>query len=154
MEIIEAVSVDNRELARTLLKEYAASIELSECWHSTIEAEIESLPGPYSPPDGCLLLSYVEEQPAGCVAFKRVGEDVCQMKRLYVRPAFRGKGIGRQLVIELIARARQAGYAKMRLDTTSSMEAAITLYHSLGFRDIPAYRSDTEGCALFMELTL
>jgi len=145
---------EQRELARALLKEYAASVELSECWHSAIETEIEALPGPYSLPDGCLLLAYAEDQPAGCIAYKRIGEEACQMKRLYVRPAFRGKGIGRQLVIELIARARQAGYAKMRLDTTPSMETAIALYHSLGFQDVPAYQSDTEGCALFMELSL
>ncbi|HLV81719.1 MAG TPA: GNAT family N-acetyltransferase [Chthonomonadaceae bacterium] len=137
-----------------LMTEYAASLTLSDCWHSAIEAEIATLPGPYCPPDGCLLLAYVEEQPAGCVAYKRIGEDACQMKRLYVRPAFRGRGVGRQLVIEVIERARQAGYAKMRLDTTSSMEAAIALYHSMGFQDIPAYQSETEGCALFMELAL
>lgn len=137
-----------------LMTEYAASLTLSDCWHSAIEAEIATLPGPYHPPDGCLLLAYVEEQPAGCVAYKRIGEDACQMKRMYVRPVFRGKGIGRQLAIELIARARRAGYTQMRLDTTPSMEAAIALYRSLGFQDIPAYQSETEGCALFMELVL
>lgn len=154
MKIVVAETKEQWKLVRVLLKEYAASVALSGCWHNTLKAEIEALPGPYAPPDGCLLLAYLEEQPAACVAYKRIGEDACQMKRLYVRPSFRGKGIGRQLVNALMAHARQAGYTKMRLDTTPSMEAAIALYHSLGFQDIPADQSDTEGCALFMERKL
>lgn len=117
----------------------------------------ESLPGVFAPPDGCLLLATYSARAAGCGAFRWMTSDVCEMKRLYVRPEFRGMRIGRQLAAMLIASARKAGYGLMRLDTTTFMDEALALYASLGFRTCEPYsvipRSFRE-ITVFMELDL
>ena len=117
--------------------------------------ELAELPGAYAPPAGRLLLALVEGEPAGCVALKALDSaDVCEMKRLYVRPAFRALGLGRALVDALLAEARAAGYRAVRLDTPPSMRAAQRLYRSLGFYENPPYSENSVAGALFFERRL
>src|SRR5947209_16252098 len=153
---ISIVAVDNPvrlEGVRALFKEYAASLSFNLCFQS-FEEELALLPGEYAPPCGTLLLGVVEEQAAGCVALHRIGNrravnhtdrsacrDVCEMKRLFVRPPFRGLGVGRELVNGILNSAVALGYRRMRLDTVpSEMGIAVQLYRNLGFIEIPPYR--------------
>ena len=118
-------------------------------------AELASLPGPYAPPAGALLLARVDGQAAGCVACKPLDPPaVCEMKRLFVRPAFRSLGVARRLVTAVLAAATEAGYARMRLDTLPSMAAAQRLYEAFDFHDIPAYCENPVHGARFMEREL
>jgi len=155
---------DRAELVRELFVEYARSLGFSLCFQG-FDQELAALPGEYAPPTGRLLLASVEpegsgpvpalETVAGCVALRWLGEGTCEMKRLYVRPAFRGRGIGRDLAAAAIAAAREMGYRRMRLDTIpAQMAAAVALYRELGFRDIPAYYENPIPGALCMELEL
>ncbi|MCH9025397.1 MAG: GNAT family N-acetyltransferase, partial [candidate division Zixibacteria bacterium] len=118
------------------------------------DKELEALPGKYAAPDGRLLLALYEEKIAGCVALWKVNDQVCEMKRLWVRPEFRGKKIGRQLAEFVIEQARLIGYAKMKLDTIDTMTEAIKLYDSLGFQSTTAYRYNPVEGAEYMELEL
>ena len=138
---------------RVLLREYAdwLGIDLS---FQDFEKECANLPGDYTPPGGRLMLAACRSQPAGCVALRRLSAGACEMKRLYVRPAFRGKGIGRSLAAAVIDEARKTGYQRMRLDTLASMTEANALYRSLGFLPISAYRHNPIPGALFLELEL
>jgi ribosomal protein S18 acetylase RimI-like enzyme len=109
----------------------------------------------YAPPEGALLLATFDGQAAGCVGLHKLADGVCEMKRLYVRQAFRERGLGRRLAESLIAEARVTGYTKMRLDTIADqMKPAIMLYRNLGFREIDSYRLNPISGALYMELTL
>ena len=139
--------------AKLLFEEYAESLDFDLDFQG-FDQELANLPGEYAPPKGCLLLAEYEGQPAGCVALRALGQDICEMKRLYVRPEFRGLGIGRALAEAVIAQARNIGYTRMRLDTAPSMEAARTLYRSLGFRQISPYRYNPIEGAVFMESEL
>lgn len=117
----------------------------------------EALPGVFGPPDGRLVLATHSGMAVGCGAFRRMTPDTCEMKRMFVRPEFRGMGIGRQLAETLIVAAREAGYGVMRLETTQFMEAAIALYASLGFRTCQPYYEipkDFRQITVFMELDL
>jgi ribosomal protein S18 acetylase RimI-like enzyme len=141
------------ETARELFLEYEASIGVDLCFQG-FEKELAGLPGDYAPPSGRLYLVCVNEELAGCMALRRFGEEICEMKRLYVRPVHRGKGVGRQLVLRLIEDARKLGYSKMRLDTLPNMERAQELYRALGFKTIGPYRANPFPGALFFELDL
>ena len=119
------------------------------------DKELAELPGEYVPPTGRLFLAIEEDNAAGCVALRKIGDGICEMKRLYVRPEFRGTGLGRTLTETIIQAAREIGYGRMRLDTLpGKMDRAIAMYRSLGFKDIePYYDNPVEGAA-FMELEL
>jgi PhzF family phenazine biosynthesis protein len=144
-----------RELqeARTLFQEYAQSLNFSLCFQD-FDRELREMPGDYAPPDGSLLLARADSQFAGCVAMRKLEEGICEMKRLYVRPEFRGQRIGRGLVDALRHEARRRTYQMMRLDTVPSMKEAIALYRSLGFRETRPYRQNPVPGALFMEIAL
>ncbi|MBW2092721.1 MAG: GNAT family N-acetyltransferase, partial [Deltaproteobacteria bacterium] len=116
--------------------------------------ELVNLRRIYGPPNGCLLLCVYQNQIAGCVALRKQENETCEMKRLYVKPQFRGTGVGRILAEAIIKKALKMGYGRMRLDTVPAMERARTLYRSLGFFEIEAYRHNPIEGAIFMELRL
>ena len=128
--------------ARELFLEYAASLNIDLCFQN-FDAELAALPGEYAAPGGALLLVRIKDQFAGCGALRALPEadyaDACEMKRLFVRPAFRRFGLGRLLAQQLMDRAAQAGYSNLLLDTLDEMEAAREMYASLGFEEIPPY---------------
>lgn len=141
------------EAARAMFAEYAAMPHTVGRWdHSG--AESAALPGPYAPPAGGLLLALVDDEPVGCVGIRPLDPPaVCEMKRLYVRDAARGRGAGRTLVVASLVYARGAGYATMRLDTVPELHAAVALYRALGFREIAPYH-DAYGGVVFFEIDL
>jgi carbonic anhydrase len=153
LTIVQAGSDRRIEQVRALFAEYASSLGFSLCFQD-FDRELAELPGQYAPPAGRLLLGLCGARPAGCVALRKIAEGVCEMKRLYVRPEFRGRGFGRGLASAVIAEARQIGYVRMRLDTIATMKEAIGLYLSLGFREIPPYRHNPIPGAAYMELSL
>ena len=135
---------------RALFGEYAQSLGFSLCFQG-FDAELASLPGIYAPPSGALLLA----KGLGCVGVHPLTRDVAEMKRLYVRPAARGTGLGRALALAACDAARDRGYARLRLDTiASTMGAAVALYRSLGFVEIAPYRENPIASALYLELAL
>lgn len=120
-------------------------------------SKTEILPGEFASPGGCLLLATFDGKPAGCVGYRRLSKDVCELKRLFVRPTYRGKGIGRSLAVELIQQARLSGYRIVRLETVSFMPEAHKLYQALGFEFCPPYYEIPESLrpiTYFMELRL
>ena len=140
--------------ARELFLEYAQSLGFSLCFQN-FDKELAELPGDYAPPEGRLLLAEYEGQLAGCVALHKLDDAICEMKRLYLRSQFRGKGLGRLLADRIIAEARQIGYRRMRLDTIEPvMKDAVAMYRKFGFREIAAYRSNPIAGAMYMELQL
>lgn len=141
------------EHVRVLFREYAATLGIDLCFQN-FEYEVETLPGSYAPPRGRLKVVYRDGVPAACVALRPLSESVCELKRLYVRPHFRGSGLGRELAQLMIAEARGVGYGAMRLDTLPAMQEAIGLYRRLGFQEIAAYTANPVPGALFFELKL
>jgi len=153
MRIESAESPQLIRMVRELFLEYSESLGVDLCFQGFAE-ELASLPGEYSRPEGRLLLMMDEQQAVGCLALRPIGHNVCEMKRLYLRPEYRGKGAGRTLIDTLIRAAREIGYERMRLDTLPSMTKAIAIYRSLGFKEIPPYRVNPVVGASFLELNL
>jgi putative acetyltransferase len=154
MKLIQVESNEQVQQARRLFEEYAAWLGFNLCFQN-FDKELAELPGDYAPPNGCLFLAVENDQVAGCVALRKIGEGTGEMKRLYVRAEFRGKGLGRTLTETIIEAARDLGYQQLRLDTLpGKMDQAIAMYRSLGFRDIERYYNNPYEEAAFMELLL
>lgn len=153
IEIIRVKDSDDVEIARELFYEYFDWLDNDECFPN-FEDEVLELPGEYAPPGGQLLIAHDNESPIGCIALRKFGDDVCEMKRLYVRDEYKGKGIGKTLIVRLIEEARSLGYKKMVLDTLPYMLQAIHLYHAFGFKEIDAYGTNPVEGAIYMEMEL
>jgi len=151
--IARATTAEDFRRARGLIEEYAAALGI-DLEFQGFSRELAALAVEYGPPAGCLLLAEAAGRPLGCVALRRIGPNVCEMKRLYAVPAARGQGLGRALAAAVIAEARRLGYERMRLDTLPSMGEARRLYTSLGFREIEPYRFNPVEGTTFMELRL
>lgn len=153
VRFVQAESPEQIETARALFREYGASLGFSLCFQD-FDRELAELPGRYAPPAGRLLLCLVEDQAAGCVALRQIDSEVCEMKRLYVRPEFRSRRLGEKLARLVIDEGRRGRYRRMRLDTLPSMQRAIELYRKLGFKTIEPYCDNPVAGALFLELAL
>ena len=153
LRIVQVYSQEEIQQVKFLFSEYASSLDFDLSFQN-FEDELANLPGEYSLPSGALLLAYYEESAAGCVAMRKLAEDICEMKRLYVRQAFRGKKIGKELSLAIIVEAKSRGYSRMRLDTVPSMMEALQLYRSLGFKEPSPYRYNPRAGAMFLELAL
>jgi putative acetyltransferase len=158
LHIVPALSIEAIGEVQKLFREYALMPGVAPCVED-FEREVSALPGQYAPPRGRLFLAMHERleniaEAAGCAALRELEPVVCEMKRLYVRPAVRGEGAGRKLVEALIAEARSVGYRRMVLDTLPSMQEAHKLYRALGFREIPPYPKKPIPGALFFEYSL
>lgn len=151
--IRQARTPEDLQTIRELFAEYAASLGI-DLGFQDFASELKTLPGAYGPPAGRLLLGETGSEFAGCVGLRPWALGVCEMKRLYVRPAFRGQRLGEALVEAVVAEARQLRYTRMRLDTLPTMRDAQGLYRRLGFRDIPAYRYNPVPGSVFLELEL
>ena len=153
-QLIAAHSTEHLATVRQLFVEYASSLTIDLCFQN-FDQELAALPGDYGPPAGRLLLAFDAADVAGCVALRKIGEGTCEMKRLFLRPAFRGKGLGRKLAEAIIKAAREIGYQRILLDTLPHrMDDAIALYRSLGFKEIDPYYQNPVPGAKFMELEL
>jgi ribosomal protein S18 acetylase RimI-like enzyme len=142
------------EQTRRLFDEYVTWLGVNLCFQN-YDKEVAELPGEYIPPTGRLYIATENDGVAGCIALRELEDGICEMKRLYVRPLFRGKGLGRKLVDRVIEDARAIGYDRMRLDTLpGKMDQAIAMYDSLGFKEIERYYDNPHETAAFMELDL
>lgn len=153
LRIVGADRPTDASLARRLFEEYADELGEHLCFQD-FERELAELPGPYAPPEGMLLLAECNDQSAGCVALKDLGGGNCEMKRLYVRGEFRGRGLRRALAEAIIAEARRIGYARMRLDTLDRLTEATALYRSLRFEETPPYYDNPLEGVLYMARAL
>jgi len=153
LRIAHAEGQEQIEAARALFREYQAELGV-DLEFQGFARELAGLPGDYQPPGGRLLLAWSDQVAVGCIAMRALEDGACEMKRLYIRPSHRGLGLGRTLALELIDRARAAGHRRMLLDTLPSMQAAQTLYESLGFRQAPAYRFNPVTGTRYLQLDL
>ena len=141
------------EQVRRLYREYNDFLGVDLSFQG-FERELANLPGAYGPPSGALLLAEGPAGAAGCVGLRRLGEGICEMKRLYVRPAFRGMGLGRKLAVRIIETSLQMNYLRMRLDTLDRLTEAIGLYRALGFTTIAPYYPNPLPGVTYWELDL
>ena len=153
LKIVEATTNECVENAKELIREYAQSLEF-DLGFQDFDKEMENFPGQYASPRGCLYVALDANQPIGCVALRDLGHGVCEMKRLYVKPSFRGQKVGKLLTEVVIKAARDMGYNYMRLDTVPSMKHANMLYNAMGFKQIAPYRFNPIEGATFFELNL
>ena len=153
IELIHIESEQHLADVRELFLEYAKSLGFSLCFQD-FDKELAGLPGEYAPPDGRLYIAFDDEDAIGCIALRKLDDGICEMKRLYVKPSGRGKGLGKLLVQTVIDEAKKIGYTKMRLETVPKMKEAITLYRSIGFYEIESYRENPIEGALYMEMEL
>lgn len=153
MKIVKVKTSEQIEEIRQLFLEYEEYLCVDLCFQS-FEEELSKLPGDYAPPEGKLLLAVEGKQVVGCVALRKIGEGICEMKRLFVREKYRGKGIGRKLALEIIFDAKNTGYSLMRLDTLSKLNEAISLYNSLGFKKTDPYYNNPLPGVVYWELNL
>ena len=151
LRLVEVAGGKDLERVRELFVEYARSLPFHLSWQD-FDAELATLPGRYAPPGGRILAARYDDVFVGCVALRQIGESICEMKRLFVQPALRGKGIGKALAQAVVEEARRIGYKRMRLDT--AFEPALSLYLSLGFKEIPPYQHVPIEGVIFMELDL
>jgi ribosomal protein S18 acetylase RimI-like enzyme len=151
--IVDAHEAPLVGVVRGLFEEYSQVAGVDLCFQNFAQ-ELAGLPGDYRPPEGALLAALAGSDPVGCVALHPWSDGVAEMKRLFVRSTARGSGLGRQMALAVIERARGAGYRSLRLDTLPSMQAAIALYRSLGFVEIPPYRPNPVPGSVFLELDL
>ena len=151
MQLIQATTEVQMDLARDLFREYAGGLAIDMCFQN-FDQELKTLPGKYAPPEGRLLLAYSDGELAGCIALRKLDNRTCEMKRLFVRPSFRGKGYGRIMIENLIEEARVIGYERMWLDSLpGKMDAAIALYKELGFKEIAAYYDNPLESVVYLE---
>jgi ribosomal protein S18 acetylase RimI-like enzyme len=154
MNILQAHTVRDIEAARALFREYEQFLNVDLCFQDFAQ-ELATLPGRYAPPRGRLLLAWEGEQVAGVVALRSLDDGVCEMKRLFVRPAYRGQGLGRLLALQAVNEASALGYAVMRLDTLDTLDRAMHLYTALGFeRCAPYYENPLPGVVYWERVLL
>jgi len=152
-KLLSADGPESLVIIRRLFREYQEFLGVDLCFQG-FEEELAGLPGKYAPPKGALLLAMDGEEAAGCVALREIEPGVCEMKRLYVRPSCRGRGLGRTLAEAAIDAGRRIGFRTMRLDTLERLREAIGLYESLGFRRIPSYYPNPLPSVIYWELDL
>ncbi|MCG8640742.1 MAG: GNAT family N-acetyltransferase [Desulfobacterales bacterium] len=153
MEIRQARTKTEIEDVRRLFREYESFLDVDLCFQS-FEEELAGLPGKYTPPGGGLLIAVDGERTVGCVAVRQLSPEICEMKRLYVKPEARGTGLGRALARQIVETAKGIGYSKMRLDTLGKLRTARRIYTSMGFKEtIPYYENPIPG-VVYMELAL
>lgn len=151
--MIRSAELHEMPLVRTLFLEYAQSLGFSLCFQG-FQQELDDLPGRYGPPRGSLLLACDGNSVMGVVALRALDENSAEMKRLYIRPEYRGRKLGRRLAEAIIEQARQLGYRSIKLDTVPTMVEARKLYESMGFIEIPPYYNNQECHSICMELPL
>jgi len=158
LKIYPAEMDEDIGFVKGLLEEYLSSRELKNSIFpeeaQAFQKQLIALPAEFAPPKGCLLLAMYGDQPAGCVGLRDLGDGICEMKRLYVKPEFRGLKIGRKLMESIIAEAQTISYSAIRGDTIPSMQAAQALYALLGFKEIGSYRYNPIEGVKFIELKL
>jgi putative acetyltransferase len=157
VQLLPPVSVHDWDATRAIFQEYASSLKVDLCFQG-FEDELNGLPGEYAPPRGCLLLAWVDGALAGCCALRPLDNsdysNAAEMKRLYVRPTFRGLGLGRQLTEGILDAARQSAYSCVLLDTLDDMESARALYEDLGFLEIPPYYHNPHAGAHYLKVDI
>jgi len=153
MKIMPACTPAEMEAVRQLFREYATLLGVDLCFQG-FEEELAGLPGKYAPPEGALLIAREGQAIAGCVALRKLEDDVCEMKRLFVRSQFKGQGIGRSLAQAIIREGANLGYKTMRLDTLDRLKEAMRLYDTLGFKRINPYYSNPLSGVVYWESSL